>query len=365
MGQSVRAAGRLSLPLFGALAGLGCIEQPVTESTLFQRAAISDLGLSSSAALPVSRPIFERIDGKTGSHAATVTALADGSLLAAWYSYDGPHELDGAAIFMSRLPAGAQEWEPPYLHIDRPEADGNPVLYSEGDSVWLFQAVVPGGWSTSHIETQTSGDGGRSWSSPRSLAGPLGANVRFPPVRAADGALILPAYDDLLKRSLFFASADGATWTLTDVVAGASPEASPIQPSVARRSGNEFAAVMRNEGRDWLWSATSSDGGRTWSAPARTEFPNPGSPAALVRLQSGKHVLVFNDSRDRRSPLSVAISSDQAQTWSAARPIASGDGRYDYPSVAQTADGLIHILYSHDREYIRHVTISEDWIDLH
>ena len=45
-----------------------------------------------------NQPIFDEIAGKTGSHAAAITALPDRELLAAWYSYSGPGELDGSAF---------------------------------------------------------------------------------------------------------------------------------------------------------------------------------------------------------------------------------------------------------------------------
>ncbi|MBN2447415.1 MAG: exo-alpha-sialidase, partial [Phycisphaerae bacterium] len=180
----------------------------------------------------VDRPIFQSIPDKIGSHAATITAFDNGELLAAWYSHTGPHELTGSAIYMARRPAGADEWSEPQLHIDRATGDGNPVLYGEGDRVWLFQAVIPLGWSTAHIETQMSEDRGSTWSAAQTLPGPLGANVRYPPVRLASGELLLPAYDDLLQRALFYVSADGQEWTQRAALVPSAPH-SAIQPAIA------------------------------------------------------------------------------------------------------------------------------------
>lgn len=308
-----------------------------------------------------AQPIFESIPGKVGSHAPGLAALPDGELLAAWYSYAGPHELDGSAIYMARCPAGSAEWGAPWSHIDRSEGDGNPVLYSEGQTVWLFQAVVPASWSTAHIEMQRSDDRGVTWSAPQRINGPTGSNVRFPPVRTADGTLLLPAYDDLLQRSLFFGSADGESWSLWSAVFTVPPNQN-LQPSVAVLAEGRLLAVMRNGGGGWLWVTASDDGGYSWAAPADSGFPNPGSPAALLRLASGALILIFNDSPAARRPLAIGISADEGATWAPARILVDGDGAYAYPAAVQTPDGLIHIVYSHDRQQIAHITLNEAWI---
>ena len=318
--------------------------------------------VTSAAAVFRSEPVFESIPGKSGSHAPAITAFADGELLAAWYSYTGPNELDGAAIYVARRPAGGESWTVPELLITRREAVGNPVLYSEGDAVWLFHAVVPGtGWSTAHIELQQSSDRGRMWSAARVLDARLGSNVRFPPVRMNDGTLLLPAYDDLIPRSLFYTSADGGDWTLRSVLAADAGYAN-IQPSVVALADGRLLSVMRNTGHGWLWVAASDDAGRTWTTLADGGFPNPASPAVLLRLTNGHLALVYNDSNTDRHPLSITASADDGATWYPARILVDGDGAYAYPAMIQTPDGLIHIVYSHDRQRIQHITLNEAWI---
>lgn len=326
-----------------------------TTSTGFERITVSGE--------PIFRvgSVFDEIPGRVGHHAASIIAFPDGALLAAWYSYTGPGELDGSAIYMARRAKGRGNWEAPRLHIDRVVSDGNPVLYGEGDSVWLFQAVVPFGWSTSRIEMQRSSDRGRTWTSPESIPGPIGSNVRYPPLRLMDGSLLLPAYDDLLQRALFFSSQNGRQWALASVVVGGLSER-PIQPSMVQLDDCRLLSVMRNSGGDWLWVAGSGDGGQSWSRPRDSGFPNPGSPAALLKLASGKLILVYNASRTERSPLCVAVSADDGRTWPHRRVLVEGEERYSYPSATQSSDGLVHIVYSLARRSIQHVTINEAWI---
>lgn len=327
---------------------------------VFNETVVASVVADETPCLEVA-PIFDDIPGRMGHHAAAITAFPDGEMLAAWYSYTGPHELDGSAIFMSRRGPGDAAWEMPWQHIDRFVGDANPVLYSEGEEAWLFQAVVPFGWSTAHVEVQRSHDRGRSWQEPRVVQGPLGMNVRHPPVRTSEGDLLLPAYDDLFKRALFLASADGETWTLRSAVYTAAPDSS-IQPSIAVADGVRLLAVMRNNGRGWLWVTASDDNGRSWSFPQDSGFANPDSSAKLLRLSDGVLVLVFNDSPSERRPLSVSLSADGGRRWSLPKTLADGDSTYDYPAAVQTSDGRIHVLYTQGRETIRHAAFNAAWV---
>lgn len=312
-------------------------------------------------AVVATTPIFESIPGRAGSHAPTLTAFDDGELLAAWTSYVGPHELAGSAIYLARRPAGSTVWSTPRLHIDRPEGDGNPVLYAEGDRVWLFQAVVPGGWSTSRIELQTSLDRGRIWSPPQVLTGPIGSNVRSPPIRTADGKLLLPAYDNLWQRALFFEDAsdtvDSPDWRL---LASLGPYVfkPTIQPALARLGDGRLVALMRTTKAGSLLATSSEDGGRSWSTAYTTGIPSAGAPAALTGLTGGRLLLVFNDSSRSRLDLSATVSTDDGRSWSHPRRISASDDSA-YPAAVQTPDGAIHVVFSEARARITHVELNE------
>ena len=308
-----------------------------------------------------AQPLFGGIPGRIGSHAGTITRLDSGELLAAWYSYAGPHELDGSAIYMSRLPAGAQSWTEPWLHVDRAEGDGNPVLYSEGARVWLFQAVVPAGWSTSHVEFQISQDEGRTWGSASQLGGPYGMNVRNRPVKLADGRLLLPAYGELIRASHFFVSSGGLEWTLLSSVVTASP-ASNLQPSVAMLDSGRLISLMRNSSGGFAWVAASDTAGASWSEPVNSGFPNADNALCLVSLGGGRLVLVFNDSPTQRRPLSAALSLDDGRTSPNKRVIDEGPLTYSYPAAVVDPAGDVHLVYSHDRERIQYAAFNAAWI---
>jgi len=303
-------------------------------------------------------PVFQNILGREGHHAATITAFPDGELLAAWYSYKGHDELEDADVFISRRYPDCDTWEKPKLLIDKPNNTGNPVLYSEENEVWLFYAVIPFGWDTAHVEFTHSHNKGITWSETENVTALLGTNVRYPPVRTSTGKLILPVYDEIGERSLFFSLEDTMDWQYLSAIPS---DPGNIQPSIIQTEDQHLLAVMRNRSGNWLWTAESPNGGRTWSTPADAGFPNPRSAAQILKLANGHLILIFNNDPSERRQLSVALSTNNGQSWPYVKILNNQPGSC-YPSATQAPDGKIHILYTADRTCIRHAQLTEAWI---
>jgi predicted neuraminidase len=107
----------------------------------------------------------------------------------------------------------------------------------------------------------------------------------------------------------------------------------------------------------------SLDGGRTWSEGADSKFPNPNAAVDLLKLANGHLVLVYNDSMNDRTPLTVAVSTDGDKTYPHRRNIAEGAGDFGYPYAIQSADGKIHVVYTSDeRTVVRHAVFDESAI---
>ena len=84
----------------------------------------------------------------------------------------------------------------------------------------------------------------------------------------------------------------------------------------------------------------------------------------FIKLQNGHLVLVYNNSKRDRMPLTVAISTDNDQSYPYQRNIVdkSGDSAA-YPFAIQTKDGRIHVLYTSDRRtVINHASFDESAI---
>jgi predicted neuraminidase len=87
------------------------------------------------------------------------------------------------------------------------------------------------------------------------------------------------------------------------------------------------------------------------------------SAIEMIKLKNGHVVLAFNNGKEReRTPLNFALSSDGGRTWTYNRILESGEGSFSYPSLVQSQNGHIHVTYSYNRKFIKHVEVDEAWI---
>jgi predicted neuraminidase len=106
-----------------------------------------------------------------------------------------------------------------------------------------------------------------------------------------------------------------------------------------------------------VFETWSADSGKSWSAVALGELPNPNSGVDAVTLRDGRHLIVYNHTRAGRTPLNVAVSVD-GKRWDAALALEREPGEFSYPAVIQTSDGLVHVTYTWNRRRIKHAVID-------
>jgi predicted neuraminidase len=106
------------------------------------------------------------------------------------------------------------------------------------------------------------------------------------------------------------------------------------------------------------------DKGYSWSAAQKTNIPNEAS-VELIVLKDGRWAFVGDDEDDGRYRLSLYLSDDEGQTWKWKRTLENDEqksGRFSYPCLIQTADGLLHISYSYsvgkEGESIKYVVVD-------
>lgn len=297
-------------------------------------------------------------------HAATVAETDDGLLVA---FFGGTHERHpDVCIYTSRRTGDG--WTRPRLVADGVQPDGsrqptwNPVLFRRNDGVLLlFYKVGPNPrqwWGM----MKTSSDAGHSWSEPRRLPDGILGPIKNKPVQLFDGDILSPTSiesEQLGWRVYFERSSDGGhSWRKTDLVEQ-EPAIKAIQPSLLVHSPAELQAIGRTRNAR-LFSTRSRDAGRTWDKLRLLELPNCNSGTDAVTLSDGRHLLVYNHSATEkvRYPLNVALSSD-GETWQAALVLEDEPpGQYSYPSVIQSRDGLVHMVYTWKRLRIRYARID-------
>jgi predicted neuraminidase len=189
---------------------------------------------------------------------------------------------------------------------------------------------------------EISGDGGRTWSKHGPIAAP-----GFPACTRAS--------DDLVS----------ATW---DAASGElllpQNHAGVIQPTVWEYAPGRLKMLMRATRQvGGVCASLSDDYGRTWSPAVLTDIPNSNSGLDAARLVDGRIVMVCNPTPEGRTPLSLLMSEDNAETWPWRRDVETEPGEYSYPSVIQAADGTVHVVYTYQRKQIYHLTSDPDsWI---
>jgi predicted neuraminidase len=113
----------------------------------------------------------------------------------------------------------------------------------------------------------------------------------------------------------------------------------------------------------YIVRSESRDGGRTWSEGRDSAFPNPNAAVDFLKLRSGRLLLIYNNSMNRRTPLTVALSSDEDRNWPIRRNICEGNNDFGYPTALQAQDGRIHLVFTSDRRsVVNHAVFDEDWV---
>ena len=119
---------------------------------------------------------------------------------------------------------------------------------------------------------------------------------------------------------------------------------------------SNLMALFRDNGRSgYLFRAFSSDNGRTWSPPVRTDFPDARSKFNGLQMSDGRFVLVSNSNPRKRDPLTLAISKDGMVFDQMGYLI--GGRHIDYPHVIEH-DGFLLVAFSGAKQSIEILKIK-------
>lgn len=315
------------------------------------------------------------------AHAASLTELADGRLVAAWFA--GSREgAEDVAIYLSRLETSG--WSRPEAIATRPQTArelrrhlrklGNPVLHVDpaGRLHLFFVSVSLGGWAGASINHKFSDDGGRHWSPARKLGTSpffnISTLVRNPPIRLEDGGLGLPIYHEFIAKHGEWLRLD-AQGRIIDKVRMPHARAT-LQPAVAALDARRAVALLRDAGPSpgSVQRADSQDAGQHWEMRPALPIAHANASMALLRLGDGSLLMAGNPGSGRASLL-LYRSTDEGRTWQSLGPVESGAAtaaglapEFSYPALLQDRNGDIHLAYTWLRQGIRHVVFNAAWL---
>ena len=336
-------------------------------------------GSSLHGAEPIIGPVFGP-ETKTGpyKHPVRFAQLRNGDFYLVYYGGEGEYAVD-TGVFGSRLKKGSRRWSRPQgIARDPFRSLGNAVVWqAPDDRVWLFYVVRYGDtWSSSRVQAKVSMDNAQTWSDAFPLVSEEGMMVCNRPIVLSGGDYLLPLYHetgydtemtapDTMGLFLRYEVAKKA-WRQTGPIRSAMGNLQPVPVELApghlvaycRRGGNFLPTT---EG--YLIRAESRDDGWTWTEGVKSKFLNPNSAVDFIRLRNRDLLLVYNDSMNERSPLTVAISTDNDRTYPYRRNAVEGPGDFAYPMAVEAQDGRIHLIYtSEERTVINHAILDREWI---
>lgn len=150
----------------------------------------------------------------------------------------------------------------------------------------------------------------------------------------------------------FLVSGDeGTTWERTHVLT-VPEERGAMEPTIVELERDQLYCLLRTKS-GYLYETASQDGGRTWNTPVKTTIPSPEAICRLLKLHSGRVLLVWNNpsstTQRPRYPLVCALSEDGCKSWSEPRIIATESGLNQLSNfgVTQLKDGRILLALSH------------------
>ena len=314
--------------------------------------------------------VYQIEDAKTPQCHASTIAESGGILVSAWFG--GTEEKnDDVGIWVSRKVDG--KWSTPIEVVNGIQEDGsrypswNPVLFKpENEPLILFYKVGPNPQEWWGLYT-TSEDDGLTWSEPIKLPDGIYGPIKNKSVELSNGDILSPTSTehDGWKVQIERSADGGKTWESTGDL-NDPEEFGAIQPAILIHS-NDTLQILNRTKNSVISESWSYDNGYTWSKMVAIGLPNPNSGIDAVTLKDGRHLLVYNPTDKNwgdRVPLSVAVSSDGKQ-WnefmeleSVTDPETTDEEEYSYPSIIQTSDGFVHIVYTWNRKTVKYVVLD-------
>ena len=388
--------------------------------TLFQ---MPDIAKQSSQTLSGMQSQFVSHTQNIHTHAASLVELSDGRIRAFWFagSREGASDVE---IRSAVLDPVNNRWGAEQSLVNRVDTQrsllryvkkiGNPVAHRATDgTLWLFYVTVSmGGWAGSSITAITSSDEGASWSAAKRLITSPFINistlVKGAPFNYSDGSIGLPVYHEFIGKfgELLRISKSGEVIDKTRLSSGKFG----LQPVVLIKNSRQAIALMRHSGASpkRVIATTTDDAGYHWSPTTMTTLANPDAAISGVALPDGRILVVLNNTEHGREVLSLVVSSDGGTSWTNAYQLEDQRGsfmepdrygqiagelamitdervtdpanygksvrqtkcedqkcgfEFSYPYLIQTHNGDLHLVYTWNRSFIKHLRFTPAWLD--
>ncbi|QDS95325.1 Carbohydrate acetyl esterase/feruloyl esterase precursor [Roseimaritima multifibrata] len=341
-------------------------------------------------------------EGNPRNSEGDLIQLADGRVLHVYSRFESDASDHGSATLVSRYSDdGGATWSTEDELVVANEGGMNVMSVSllrlADDRIALFY-LVKNSLTDCRPVVRFSSDEAKTWTEPVQMIPDAEVgyyvlnNDRV--IQLSAGRLVAPVAlhhrpgqekPDWLGQVTCYTSDDaGATWQRSDTFQKASDaegnRVAAQEPGVVeRRDGSLLMWVRTDAGVQY--QATSTDRGATWTTLKPSALVSPRSPASIERIPAtGDLIAIWNDHgfmdspSPNRTPLALAISSDDGKTWSDSIPLDSDPmGWYCYTSI-DFVDGSVLLSHVAGRRakgehlstsVVRRLPLSEIYKQLH
>jgi predicted neuraminidase len=302
-------------------------------------------------------------------HAATITEIMPGQLMAAWFG--GSHEgAKDVGIYISTY--NGKEWSAPGCPI-KPLVTAedtlpcwNPVLFkSQSNCLYLFYKIGknPREWFGAMV---TSNDNGKTWSAPQYLPDGILGPIKNKPIETSPGTILCGSSTESMENNQWRVHVECYTessgkWEKIPVENKKGFDI--IQPTFLAHPGSTIQMLCRSK-HNKLITSLSEDNGKSWSRMDSLDVINSNSGIDALSIANNSFLLVNNplpqgaEWYNGRNVLDVEYSANGLH-WEKLLDLENQDkGEFSYPAIIQASDGRIHILYTYNRKYIKHVAFD-------
>lgn len=336
------------------------------------------------------------------NHGSCIVQAPNKDLIVCWFHGSGERKSDDVVILGAKKDHQTGQWTKPFLMADTPGfPDTNCcMIIDPQERLWLFWPTIqanlwesalmnykistdyqtpgkPPVWSkekvihmkpgadfpevvrkktAAYLSNKELSPGMLQWAANNfeqaddKLTRRLGWFTRAHPYITDRDRLLLGLYSDGFSFSLVAYTDDwGDSWKVSEPIIGGGN----IQPSFARKKDRTLVTYMRDNGPPPKRVAVSEskDEGQTWGMVYdHPVLKNPGAGLELMNLRDGRFLAIYNDLELGRYQLAVSISEDEGKTYRWTRHLekveSDKQGRFHYPSIIQTPDGMLHATYS-------------------
>ena len=287
----------------------------------------------------------------------TIARSQGGILYAGWYTGGTKEPSPLNCNILVKSTDNGKTWSNVILAIDSiPEAKIRAIdiqlWIDPSDAMWVFWTVRDDNYTNHHPEHLKTwaiicDDPDADipvWSEPRYISPGF---LRCQPTVLSDGRILLFSYDWTCNNYCYSESSDGGrTWQRRQ---GGKKVHTPFDEAMAieRLDGSIWMLARCEEGA--VAESISTDGGNSWTDGKVTQISAPSSRFFLKRMPSGRVLLIYNSSMERKRENMTAMLSDDDGYFFKWSMLIDPELSVSYPDAAISPDGVIYMVHDFRR----------------